>query len=151
MTQLKFLLISGLLLFNFSAFAQDITQRDVPSVILNHFQQNFPKAKDIEWEFKGELYKVEFEIGIMGKDHDVWYDKNGSILKHKEEILSSELPETVKNNLNKLYPKHRIKDVKKITQGSDVQYELEAKHKFLGEEWDLVYNAQGELLSKKAD
>ena len=46
-----------------SIFAQDLTESQVPSVIVNNFKKEFPKASDVEWEKKGEQYNVEFEIG----------------------------------------------------------------------------------------
>src|SRR5699024_6696468 len=53
------------------AVAQDIPQNQVPSVILNHFQQNFSKASDVEWEKDWDNYKVEFETGMFGSDQEV--------------------------------------------------------------------------------
>ena len=44
------------------AFAQHMPQSQVPAVVVNSFQQKFPKAKGVDWELKAGLYEAEFEI-----------------------------------------------------------------------------------------
>ena len=51
-----------LLLGTGTIFAQDIPKSQVPSVIVNNFKKEFPKANDIEWEMQGDLYNVDFKI-----------------------------------------------------------------------------------------
>ena len=60
--------------------AQDMRQSDVPSVVVNNFKKEFPKAKDVEWEMKGDVYNVEFEIGLF-TDYKAWYEASGKIIK----------------------------------------------------------------------
>ncbi|HRN94437.1 MAG: PepSY-like domain-containing protein [Chitinophagales bacterium] len=132
-----------------SAFSQDILQSQVPSLTLNKFQQSFPKASNVEWELKGDLYKVEFEIGLLGVDHSVWYDKAGTMVKHKEEISSTDLPKSVLAAINKDYKGFRISDVKKISEGNTVSYTLDLKS--FTQEWKMAYDSNGKLLQKIAD
>lgn len=100
--------------------AQDIQQREVPSLVLNAFQTKFSNAVDVEWEKQMELFKVEFEIG--NKDHDLWFDKNGNIKKHKEEIAKADLPEAILQKLNSDFKSYRIDDVDKIETNGKVYY-----------------------------
>ncbi len=132
-----------------SAFGQDIPQSQVPSLIVNSFQQTFSKAFDVEWELKGDLYKVEFETGLLGTDHDAWYDKTGKLVRHKEEISKSDLPQKILAKINSDFSGYRIDDVKKITEGSKVTYSLELKT--FTEEWKVAFDENGNLLSKVAD
>lgn len=138
----------GSFIINFS-FGQKIYQNQVPSVVLNQFQQNFPNAKQIEWEKKPGYYEVEFEIGMMNRDHEIWYDSTGKVLYHKEEIAKSDLPAQVANTLKKDFKSYRIKDVKKIFRAGIVTYKMEAKS--LTEEWELVIDASGKIISQKPD
>src|SRR5690606_17486639 len=113
-------MIFGILGFLISAGAslgQEIPQSQVPSLVVNSFQQSFSKAYDIEWEMDGELYKVEFETGFPGKDHDVWYDKTGKLTRHKEEIAKSDLPRQVLDKIAEDFRGYRLDDIKKITEG----------------------------------
>lgn len=139
----------ALALFANTAFGQDIPQSQVPSVIVNNFQQTFPKAYDIEWELDGENYKVEFETGLLGTDHDVWYDKTGKLVRHKEEISKSDLPQKVLAKINSDFSGYRVDDVKKITEGKKTTYTLELKT--FSEEWKVAFDSEGNILSKVAD
>ncbi|MCZ2443728.1 MAG: PepSY-like domain-containing protein [Flavobacteriales bacterium] len=147
----KVILISSFAFTCFAntAFGQDIPQSQVPSVIVNNFQQTFPKAFDVDWELKGDNYKVEFETGLLGADHEAWYDKAGKLVQHKEEISKSDLPQKVLTKISSDFSSYRVEDVKKITEGNKVTYTLELKT--LTEEWKVAFDSNGNVLSKVAD
>lgn len=144
-----FLIGAFALLFINIASAQDISQSQVPSLVVNNFQQAFPKALDVEWELDGENYKVEFETGVTGKDHNTWYDKTGKLLRHKEEISKSDLPQKVLTKINTEFKSYRVIDVNKITEGDKVTYTL--KLNSFTEEWKVAFDIEGNVLSKVAD
>lgn len=146
----KIILITSFTFIYFAntTFGQDIPQSQVPSVIVNNFQQAFPKAYDVEWELKGETYKVEFETG-SGSDHDAWYDKTGKLIRHKEEISKSDLPQKVLDKIAAEFSGYRADDVKKITEGKKTIYTLELKT--LTEEWKVTFDSNGTILNKVAD
>lgn len=139
----------ALLLVTNMALGQDIPQNQVPSLVVNNFQQAFPKALDVEWELKGELYKVEFEIGLFGTDHEAWYDKTGKLMKHKEEISRKDLPKNVIAKINKDFSGYKVDDVKKIMEGGKITYTLELKT--FTQEWKAAFDTEGNILSKIAD
>ncbi len=138
-----------LALFANIATAQDLPQSQVPSSVVNSFQESFPTAFDVEWELDGENYKVEFETGILGKDHDAWYDKTGRLIRHKEEISKDELPQKVLARINSDFSGYRIDDVKKITEGNTTTYTLELKS--ATQEWKVAFDSEGNVLRKVAD
>lgn len=139
--------ILGLSLTNISA--QDIHQNEVPSIILNNFQKTFPKASDIDWEIKGNLYEVEFETGFVGDDHKVLYSRDGKLVRHEEEISKSNLPKAVLASIKKSFNGYRTDDIKKITEGGKVIYNVELKN--YSQEWKVVFDAQGKILQKRED
>lgn len=139
--------ILGLSITNISA--QDIRQSEVPSVILNHFQKSFPKAADIDWEIKGNYYEVEFETGFLGDDHKILYSRDGKLVRHEEEISKSNLPKTVLASIKRSFNGYRTDDIKKITEGGKVIYNVELKN--YSQEWKVVFDAQGRILQKKED
>ncbi|MBN7813116.1 PepSY-like domain-containing protein [Algoriphagus sp. H41] len=143
------ILALALTLFASQSFAQDILQSQVPSLIVNDFQQAFPKALDVEWEMDGAHYKVEFEVGLAGVDHEIWYDQSGKVMRHKEEISKGDLSKAVLSKIKTNYSGYRLEDVKKITEGANSVYTLEAKT--LMEEWKLAFDTAGNELSKVAD
>lgn len=139
--------ILGLSFTNISA--QDIHQSEVPSIILNSFQKTFPKASDIDWEIKGNLYEVEFETGFLGDDHKVLYSRDGKLVRHEEKISKSNLPKTVLASIKRSFNGYRTDDIKKITEGGKVIYNVELKN--YSQEWKVVFDAQGKILQKIAD
>lgn len=132
-----------------ATFGQDVPQSQVPSLVVNNFQQSFPKAFDVEWELNGVNYKVEFETGLVRTDHEMWYDKTGKLLRHKEEISQSDLPQKVVTKINSEFSGYSVDDMKRITEGNKATYTLELKS--FTEEWKVVFDADGNVLSKIAD
>jgi len=103
--------------------AQDIPQNKVPSVVINAFQTKFPDAMDVEWEKKGDIFNVEFDLGKV--DHEAWMDATGKIIKHETDIKESELPASVKATIAKDFKDSRIDDVDKIEKDGKVYYNVE--------------------------
>ena len=146
----KLILAAGILVFSFTAIsAQDISSRDVPSVINNSFQRSFPKASRIEWEIKGNYYEVEFETGFLGNDHKVLYSRDGKPVRHEEEISKDALPKNVLASIKNNFSGFRTDDLKKITEGRKVIYKVELKN--YSQEWKVLFDAQGKILQKRAD
>ena len=144
----QILIIAALNIFSFSQ-AQDIPQSQVPSVILNAFTSQFPKAADVEWEMSGSLYQVEFEIG-WNIDHEVWYNDSGKIVKHKEDISTKELPKKVRNSIKTDFRGYTIDDLERITENGKVVYKMEL-NSLIHQDWDIVMDADGKVISKMAD
>lgn len=138
-----------LALTTMGAFAQDMLQSQVPAVVVNSFQQKFPKAKGVDWELKGGIYEAEFETGLFGTDHEVWIQSNGRIVRHKEELAKNDLPKRITAKVKKDFPGYRITDVKKITEEQKITYAFEVKSG--SDEWKLVSDTQGNILTKVRD
>lgn len=145
----KSVFLFGLLLLANISFGQEIPQSQVPSLIVNNFQKQFPSISGVEWELKGDLYEVEFETGLLGKDHEAWYNKTGKLVYHKEEISKSDLPKKVLDKIGTDFGGYRVDDVKKITEGNKTTYTLELKS--FTEEWKVAFDKEGTVLSKIAD
>lgn len=122
MKVINLIIIAFALNFN-HAYSQDLKANEVPSVIINKFQKEYPKAFDIEWEMDGSNYKVEFEIGQ--KDYDVWYSPSGSVVRKKEELTKSELPKSIQNQIKTEYSGYKVDDITKITEGEKITYLVE--------------------------
>jgi len=114
------------LLFTSSVlYAQDIPKNQVPSVVLNQFNIDFPKAKDIDWEMEGNIYHVDFELG-WDQDVEAWYESNGKLIRLEEELSrKSELPQAVIATIEKNFQSYEIDDVEKITENKNEYYKIE--------------------------
>ncbi|GGF39231.1 PepSY-like domain-containing protein [Echinicola rosea] len=128
--------------------AQDIVQKQVPSVILNKFHSDFPAAKDMEWEMKGTQYQVEFETGWW-TEHEVWYSAEGEQVKHEEEITTKDLPNAVKSTVSKQFEGYTIDDAKKITENKKSIYLLDLDSQ--RQDWEVVIDPSGKVVSQRAD
>ena len=124
--------------------AQDIPQSQVPSVVANQFSIDFPKAKDVEWELKNDVYNVDFEQG-WSKDFEAWYSANGTLIRLEEELLSkSELPKAVITSIEEKFPTYRIDDVTKITKNEEITYKVEIEKG--NQERSLYFNENGTII-----
>src|SRR5687767_383289 len=93
-----------------SLHAQKISKDKVPSVITQFFQQEFPKASDVEWKKKDSLYEVEFESGPSKKDHTIQFNTKGKIVCHEEGLSIDDLPPAVLKQVRSQFPGFRIED-----------------------------------------
>ena len=98
-------------------FAQDVPTSQVPSVIINNFKKEFPKAHDIDWEMQGDLYNVDFEIEWF-TDYEAWF--------------------------NAQYKEYRIEDAKKIIENGVETYKVELEK--WDEDFDVIYSKNGNLI-----
>lgn len=132
------LLISGL------TYAQDLLVSEVPPAVLNSFKKSFPNSTRVEWERKGDLYNVEFDVAR--RDNEVWLNDKGAIVKHKKELRSSELPAAVMNTLKQNYKGFRIDDVDRYEEAKKFYYKVELKK--LLEERKVVLDQSGKVINK---
>jgi hypothetical protein len=131
-----------LLLGTGTIFAQDIPKSQVPSVIVNNFKKEFPKANDIEWEMQGDLYNVDFEIGWF-TDYEAWFNASGKLVKQTQEISKSNIPKAVTNAIKTQYKEYRIDDAKKIIENGVETYKIELEK--WDEDFDVIYSKNGNL------
>lgn len=128
-----------------SLFAQDVPESEVPSVILNTFKKEFPKASDVEWERQGEQYNVDFEIGFF-TDFEAWFDASGKLLRQSEDISESDLPNAVKDAIKKQFDGYHIDDVEKITESNvetflvEIEKGNDEKHLYFSNDGKIVKN-----------
>lgn len=133
-----------------TARAQKLAPAQLPAPVQAAFSKAFPKAMDVEWKMKGTQYKVEFETGLLFRDHEIWYDADGKELRHEEEISASDLPGAVAKAIAADFPGYRTDDVERITVEGAASYVVELKQ--AGQpEWKVAYDATGKQLQKAMD
>lgn len=96
---------------------------DIPSVVLNAFEAEYPNATDVEWEQMVNTFEVDFDIENV--DYDAIFNEEGSILKEKHEIKQSELPETVRQQITGSYPNLMIDDAEIVMIDGITYYQVE--------------------------
>src|SRR5690554_4697190 len=97
---------------SFEVLAQDLRNNQVPSLILNSFKSEFPKASDIDWEREGSNFEVEFEVGR--RDHKALFNDQGQLIRHEQELRVRNLPEHIRREILKTHRGYRISEVDKL-------------------------------------
>ncbi|SKC83992.1 PepSY-like domain-containing protein [Ohtaekwangia koreensis] len=141
----KATLITAMLLWAVTSFAQDIPEAQVPPAIVSSFKKEFANATDVKWEKKQDAYTVKFDIGAV--DHKAWLDNAGKIVKHKTDIKESELPAAVTATLKKEYSNYKVSGVNKVQEGNTITYEMDLKNDT--EKWETVFGGDGKVVKKK--
>lgn len=146
---MKNLKIAALFVFATAAVsAQDLKIDEVPNNLKTTFNEAYTNVSDVEWEKKGEYYKVEFEINKM--DHDIWYDAQGKVVKSKIEIPENEMPSGVATAINTKYSDYKIDSVEVHEKDGVKTYEIEIE-KGWSQERKLILEASGKILSDRED
>jgi hypothetical protein len=130
-----------------TSFGQDVAQKDVPTVVVNTFQQKFPNQANVDWEMKKGLYEAEFKVNNI--EHNVYLDSAGKIVKHKQEITESELPAAILATIKKDFSGYKLEYPKKIEEGTIVTYNVELEKGT--DEHKVTFGADGKIIVNKAN
>lgn len=115
-----------------SAVAKDIRENQVPEKVKSYVTTNYPRADDKKWEYKNKdnrsyYYRVEFEVD--GKEVRLELNEDGSLISSREEISDSEIPEFIKEYVQKNYSEVSILGVRKETEGGQTYYDVGVRFK----------------------
>jgi hypothetical protein len=133
--------------FATAAVSQDISEKEVPSLVLNALQSKYSNATKVDWELKGDVYKAEFEVG--SREHDLWIDKSGNITKHKEDFPKKDLPRAITQKLESEFKDYKIDDADKIEEGGKVLYEVDLDGS--KDERKVLFTAEGNVQENNID
>ena len=113
----------------------DIPESSVPVAAVSAVKGAWPRAGFIEWDASGsgKLYEAEFKIN--GFEFDVKVTPEGKIVRVKEEIAVSSLPEPVRG---------RIREADKVTQGELIRYKVEVMDNL--DDYDILLTPDGTIL-----
>ncbi|EDM36755.1 hypothetical protein PBAL39_17814 [Pedobacter sp. BAL39] len=139
------LILSACLLTSAGAYAQNLKAKNVPSIVINSMNKAFPKAEKVEWEMENGLFNAEFEINR--REHELWINNRGAIVKHKQDLRTDQLPEVVRNGAKKYFAGYRVDEVEKIELAQRFYYKLCLKT-FTDEE-HAVFDQEGKRVNKR--
>ena len=101
------------------------------------FNEAYPDARDVEWEYEHGCWVVSFETGrgVNEVEYEIWYDAEGNWLMTKREYHISAVPQAVKDALaaDPVYGALRLDD-------NEVEYYQTPSDNFY--RFDLVYNGR---------
>jgi hypothetical protein len=132
--------IIGLLvltLFAGNILAQDISQRNVPAVVLNAFQLKFSNATDVKWKLENGNYHIDFEVN--NKDNELIMSDRGIILQHLQDLYVSEIPKVVLETIKSKVAFFDVSDAERMEGAGKISYKIKLEindndHQFLIDE-----------------
>jgi len=144
----RIIALTVLTLLTANIYAQDISQNNVPAVVLNAFQLKYGNASDVEWRLEKGNYRVNFEVN--GKEHQLRLDDRGKIVKHEQDLYVSEIPKVVLETVGGKVPFFDVEDADKITENGkttfEINFEIDDKdHDFWIDEKGILLKYEKEL------
>lgn len=116
-----------------------------PSIVLSKLQSLYPNGQNIQWEMEKENY--EAELLVNGKEVEVLFTPDGTIIGHDKEITESNLPAAVLKAFRKDHSAFMITQAYSLWTIESSQYKLIVISKKAKEH--LWYDESGNLVSKK--
>jgi hypothetical protein len=99
---------------------------DVPAAVIAAVAKQYPSAQVSGWSKEVENGKITYEASVIdgSSKRDVVFAENGSLLAVEQAIPVSALPAAVRRAIRAKYPTASLRKVEKISQGTEVQYEV---------------------------
>lgn len=142
----KLLILSICAVFTLNNLAQGQKKEEPAPAAKDAFAAKYPEARKPIWSVeKPGAYEVEFTLN--GVESSALFDAKGTFLESETEIKEVELPQTVRNALNKDFGGYKIREIEKVTDArGNVTYEMEAEKNKV--QYELVFDGKGNLLNK---
>ncbi len=124
-----------------AAYAQTVSEAEVPSVVKTKFASLYPTVKVEKWKMDKGNYKAMFDENK--EEMCVVIDAKGEVIKTKTSIKTSELPSSAKGYIEKTYPGKTITEACKMTdETGKVTYKAEVG------ETHVMFDANGAFLKE---
>lgn len=92
----------------------------VSQKVIQSFQKEFSNAKDVKWETSKDFSKATFKLNDQVMF--AYYAENGDLLGVSRNIISSQLPINLLNELKKSYNQFWITDLFEMAAGNETSY-----------------------------
>ena len=141
----KLFVLFALALAVISCDEQKIKDEEVPAIVKEAFQKQFPSAKEPEWEKEDGKFEVSFEQD--GKEMSaVFTPGNGALEETEVEIKKEDLPAQALAYISQNYKDEKIQEMAKITKANgEINFEAEVKGK------DLIFDSNGNFLTAEEE
>lgn len=149
---MRYLIIFNLIVFSsivFSGFSQELQEAQVPKIVIDSFQKQYPTAKAYQWEWKKKKKVYEAEFIWDNKRYEAHYTATGIWVKTEREVKKNQIPPIVWDSFSKTtYASWKIKDQEEHqTPQYPLVYEIKVKQK--KKKVYLYFLADGKLIEEK--
>src|ERR1700739_1704920 len=121
------------------AYAQKISNSDVPAAVTSKFSSLYPNSEVKQWKKEKGNYEAKFMQS--SKKKCVVIDPSGNVIKTTTDISVMELPVSVNDYVAKNYGTEKITEASKTTEANGkIKYEAKVK------ETHLCFDANGNFI-----
>lgn len=113
----------------------------IPKVVKKQLEKCFHNAKNIEWEYKNDIFEAIFYLNDV--EHIAQFSKNGELLEYKKNLWPAELPENIKQAGS---AHGEIMNGIIIYRGQETLYEMIIRNEKL-DRYEYLFTKNGELLN----
>ena len=159
-SSLPLLLSVTLLLAGSATRAEDKKPDDldkIPKAVMDALKAKFPKAEIHKWtkEKDGDVVVYDIEFKVEGRKTEADIKEDGAYINFEQEIAAKDLPEAVKNAIDKKYPKATMKEIMQITEVKGKDEKLEGYEVVLDtadkKEVEVTVAPDGKILEDSTD
>ena len=127
-----------------TAFAQKVSEKNVPENIKKEFQTKFPSATDVKWEMENKTtYEVVFKLNK--EEVSANYSKEGKWLETEKEIKAAMLPKAVADAISKKYPNCKMSEIAEVESAEHGKvYDVELAYN--KKKYTLILKPSGEMV-----
>ncbi len=117
--------------------AQDLKEKDVPTIVKAAFVKKYPDAKKVSWEKEKGNYEANWG-GKSGEDNSAVFTPSANFIEIVVAMPISELPATIAPYIAKHYKGMKMLEAGKVTDAAGKHmFEVEIKGK------DLIFDEKG--------
>lgn len=152
------IVISSFILFSLNCVSQErsISQNKVSNEIKSYLSSNYPLAtkKHYYTVLKEGINYVETEFKAEGKEYSLLF-QNNVLVETEVEIKFNDIPTTTRAKilatLDSLYTNYSVEECQQVNPTQELFYEIyiDSKTKQQKGEFELFFDANGDLVSKK--
>lgn len=114
--------------------------KTIPGDVKKQLDFCFPNAKNIEWEFKSNIYEAIFYLNDI--EHIAQISKKGVLLEYKKNLWPDELPGIIKEAGS---VHGEIMNGIIICRGEEIFYEMIIRNEML-DRFEYLFSKNGDLL-----
>ena len=127
------------LLFLTSCDEDDNLHTEIPSLVLNGFHSEYPRALEVGWIQRDSLYQVDFEVG--DEDFSSLLNAEGEIVGRKSEISLKDIPSGVLSSLRKNFGDSELDEPELVEIHGETFFQLEVDKVLFDKK--IVLNEEG--------
>jgi len=129
-----------------ATYAQKKPADKVPATVASAFKARFPNTTKVTWEKESEK-EFEATFKLNGEKTSINFDNSGKWLETETELKISALPAAVQSTISKEFAGFKADEASKVESAKDgICYEAELEKG--KEEWEVLFSADGKVLSK---